>query len=136
MWKPKFYIIYPRKMIEQLQKPESWGYLCPGNLSEALQELLNVKSIGSELKLIWNHQHRWKVIEDNKIEPADLDDYLKADCSLISFKTKFLMKRAIKKLREMGMIEDVVCVGNYRDVILQQAYYKRNGKFNIVTELH
>ena len=117
-------------MINELTKPEGYGYLCAGNLSEALQDLLNVKQIGSELKLIWNNQHYYQVIKDNNILPEDLDDYLNAECCIISFKTEFTMKRALKKLKSMGMTSEIICVDNYRDVILQQANYKRTGEFN------
>lgn len=128
-WKPKNYIIYSYKIIDELEKPDGWGYLCAGNLSEALCELLNVKSIGSEIKLIWNNQHKWQLIEDYKLEPIDLEDYIKADCSVLSFKTEFLMNRALQQLKKMGATSDIICVDNYRDVILNQAYFHRTGKF-------
>lgn len=128
-WNPKYYIVYPRKMIYELKKPDGWGYLCSGDLPEALQLLLNTKAIGGEMKLIWNEQHRWNVIRDNKIEYNDLEDYIKSDCSMISFKTEFMMNRALKKLKEMGSKSEVICVDNYRDVILNQANFKRFGKF-------
>lgn len=128
-WCPKYYIVYPYKMINELDKPDGWGYLCAGNLSEALQEVLNVKSIGSEIKLIWNNQHRWKLIDDYQLEPDDLDCYLKSNCSLLSFKTEYLMKRCAKQLRKMGATCDIVLVDNYRDVILQQAHFATTGIF-------
>lgn len=128
-WKPNFFIIYPYKMINELEKPENYGYLCAGNLCEALRDLLNVKSIGSEIKLIWNNEHRWQLIKDYDLQPSDLDDYIKSNCSIISFKSDFLMKRAIKQLKKMGAKSEFICVDNYREVILQQAYYKRNGCF-------
>lgn len=128
-WNPKFYIIYPYNMINELEKPKNYGYLCAGNLSEALRDLLNVKSIGSELKLIWNNQHRWQIIEDYNLQPEDLDDYIKSDCAILSFESEFVMKRAIKQLKLMGAKSEFICVDNYRDVILQQANYKRNNQF-------
>ena len=97
-WKPKYFIIYPYKMINELTKPENYGYLCAGNLSEALRDTLNVKSIGSEIKLIWNNQHRWQLLKDYELDGNDLDDYIKSECSILSFKSQFLMKRTIKQL--------------------------------------
>lgn len=134
-WKPKYFIIYPYKMINELTKPENYGYLCAGNLSEALRDTLNVKSIGSEIKLIWNNQHRWQLLKDYELDGNDLDDYIKSECSILSFKSQFLMKRAIKQLKIMGAKSNMMCVDNYRDVIIEQAHYKRNGSFsNKITE--
>ena len=129
-WKPKYFIIYPYKMINELTKPENYGYLCAGNLSEALRDTLKVKSIGSEIKLIWNNQHRWQLLKDYELDGNDLDDYIKSECSILSFKSQFLMKRTIKQLKIMGAKSTMICVDNYRDVIIEQAHYKRNGSFS------
>lgn len=133
-WNPKYFIVYPRQMINELEKPEGWGYLSAGNLSVALKEVLNAKSIGSEIKLIWNNQHYWQLIKDYELEPQELDDYIKSDCSLLSFKSEFLMKRVVKQLNKMGAKTTFICINNYRDVILQQAHYKNFGKFKIENE--
>lgn len=132
-WKPKFYIIYPLKMIDEIRNPDASEYLCAGNLSETLQEVLNVKAIGSEIKLIWNNQHRWQIIKDYDLQPEDLDDYIKSNCSILSFKTEYVMKRAYRILHLMGAKSKIKCVENYRDVILNQANFKRNGEF--ITEI-
>lgn len=127
---PKYYIIYPRKVIDELTPPEGWS-LYPGNLGDALKELLNVKAIiGSEIKLIWNSGHRWSIIQDYNITPEDLDDFLKADCSLLSFETAALRNRVLKQLKKMGLKTEVASVDCYRDVLLQQAQYHRHGCFS------
>ncbi|UOX35295.1 hypothetical protein LXD69_07190 [Flavobacterium sediminilitoris] len=127
-WNPKFFIIYPRKIIAEIEKC-STEYLCAGNLSDKLKEVLNVKSIGSELKIIWNNNHKWQLIKDYDLEIIDLEDYVKSDCSILTFKTEFLMKKSVKALRKLGVKSEMICTDNYRDVIIQQAFYKRNGVF-------
>ncbi|WP_286914837.1 hypothetical protein [Flavobacterium sp. UBA4197] len=127
-FKPKYYIVFPRKMVNEMTWPTDWGHKCAGNLSEMLQDVLKVKTIGSELKLIWNSHHRYQVIKDNNITDAELDDYVKSDCSMISFQSAGTMKRAVKSLEKMGG-KNFVCLDSYREVILQQAHYKNNCEF-------
>lgn len=129
-WNPKYYIVYPRKMINELKRPDDWQFICPGNLSEVLEHVLKVETgIGSEMKLIWNDWHRRSVIEDNNITSDDLDDYLRANASILSFKSKAMMNKVLKTLKGMGAVSEMVCVYSYRDVILQQACFKRTGEW-------
>jgi hypothetical protein len=127
-WKPKFFIVYPDKMIHQIKWTDNWRNHTVSNLPEMLREILNVSTIGTEWKLIWNNHHKWQVIEQNNITALDLDDYLKADCSMLSFSTKGTMNKTAKLLIELGA-DNIICVENYRDMMLQQAYYKNNKKF-------
>ena len=127
-WKPKFFIVYPDKMIHQIKWPGNWASHSVSNLPEMLREFLNVSSIGSEMKLIWNQNHRWQVIEQNNITAQDLDDYLKADCSMLSFSAKGTMNKTAKLLIQLGA-DNIICVDTYRDMILQQAFYKKNNEF-------
>lgn len=94
-----------------------------------LREILNVSTIGGEWKLIWNNNHRRQVIKQNNISSQDLDDYLKADCSMLSFSAKGTMTKTAKLLIELGA-DNIICVDNYRDMMLQQAFYKKNKKFS------
>ena len=128
-WKPKFFIVYPDKMIHQIKWTDNWGCHSVSNLPEMLQEILNVSTIGSEMKLIWNNNHRWQVIEQNNISSQELDDYLKADCSMLSFSVKGTMNKTSKLLIELGA-DNIICVESYRDMMLQQAFYKNNKKFS------
>src|SRR5687768_6049146 len=102
-WKAKFYLIYPRKLVNEIKWPAEWGHQCSGNLADMLQEVLKIKSgIGSEIKLIWNDEHRRQLIKDYDITYRDLEDYIGADCSLLSFKSESLMNKTVKRLKEMG----------------------------------
>ena len=51
-WKPKFFIVYPDNMIHQIKWSDNWRVHCVSNLPEMLKEILNVSTIGSELKLM------------------------------------------------------------------------------------
>ncbi|MBD9179636.1 MAG: hypothetical protein EGP82_10770 [Odoribacter splanchnicus] len=129
-WNPNFYIVFPYSLAYQINWPEGWGYQCVANLPLMLKEVLNVSTIGSEIKLIWNEDHRDTMIKKNEITYEQLDDYLKSDCSMLSFLSEGTMKRAVKALKRMGAV-NFVCVSSYRDVILQQAYYRHNKNFNL-----
>ena len=126
-WKPKFYIVYADSMIQQVAFPEGWA-MCTANLPTLLRELLNISTIGSEIKLIWNLEHREIMLEKNGITNDQLDAYIKADCNMLSFTTKGTMRRVVKELKKMGC-ENFVCVDNYKDMILQQVFYQQNKYF-------
>lgn len=128
--KSNYFIVYPHKIIGELTPPEGWSCLYPGILPDALRDVMKVKSIGSEFKMIINERHRWSIIEDYDITSDDLDKYLSSDCSLLFFSTENLRNRALKQLQKMGLRSDVACVDNYRDVLLQQATYSRTGTFS------
>lgn len=128
-WKPKFFIVYPDKMIHQIKWTANWRNHTVSNLPGMLREILNVSTISTEFKLIWNNNHRWQVIEQNNISSSQLDDYLKADCSMLSFSAKGTMNKTAKLLIELGA-DNIICVDNYRDMMLQQAFYKKNKKFS------
>jgi hypothetical protein len=127
-WKPKYFIVYPNVMNDNLKWPENWGNTCRANLAAMLRQVLNTKSVGSEIKLIWNDQHRYTVLKDNQVNYSQLDNYLKAECGMLSFLSQTTRKRADKALRQMGG-EGFVYVDNYRDVILYQAHFRINKKF-------
>lgn len=127
-WKPNFYIVFPYSLAYQINWPEDWKYQCVANIPAMLKEVLNV-SIGSEIKLIWNEEHRDAMIKKYDITYEQLDDYLKSGCSMLSFISEGTMKRAVKALKQMGAM-NFVCVSSYRDVILQQAFYRHNNHFN------
>jgi hypothetical protein len=128
--KSNFFIVYPRKVIDELIPPEGWSCLYPGILADALRDAMKVKAMGTEMKIIWNEQHRWSIIKDYDITYEDLEAYLKADCSLLFFQTESLRNRTLKQLQKMGLKSDVASVDNYRDVLLQQATYHRTGAFS------
>lgn len=131
-WKRKFFLVYPRKIVNEITWPSDWGNQCSGNLSEMIREQLNVKrGVGSEIKLIWNDDHRRQLIRDYNISSSDIDDYIKADCTLLTFRSERLMTRALKLLSKMGATSDPCQTTEYRDVIVQQAEYYRFGKFKL-----
>lgn len=51
-WNPNFYIVFPYSLAYQIKWPEGWGYKCVDNIPLMLKEVLNVSTIGSEIKLI------------------------------------------------------------------------------------
>jgi len=128
--KEKFYIVYSNGGIEAMQWPESWKnkHQCRANIPAMLNEVLNIKSTGSEIKLIWNDWHRSVTIKNNDITYSDLDNYLKAESGMLWFISEYTRQRAIKALSKLGAT-DMVCVDNYRDVILYQAHFRLNKKF-------
>jgi hypothetical protein len=128
-FKSKFFIVFPRKLVDEISWPDTWGSHCVANLPTMLSEVLGIKFICGEIKLIWNEDHRWRIKEDNKVSHHELDDYLKADCNSLHFASEKGMKRAAKELTDRGG-KGYICVDNYRDVIIQQAFYRRNGSFN------
>ena len=132
-WKPRFYIVYPYSLVDQISWPEGWGNKCVANISSMLREVLNVSTIGSEIKLIWNDEHRYIMLEKNSITNKQLDDYIKSNCSMLSFISEGTMKRAVNALKSMGAI-NFICVNSYREVILQQAFYRHNKSFDNQTK--
>lgn len=130
--KPKFFIVYPYDMIDQIAWPEGCDYRCDANLPSMLEDVLEIKddSIGSEVKLIWNSSHRREMLVKNNITYDQLEDYLHSSCSMLSFGDKDLRKKVVETLKKLGAI-DFICVDSYRDMILQQAFYKENKKFNL-----
>lgn len=131
-WKPNFYIVFPYELAYQINWPEDWKYQCVDNIPKMLKEVLHVGTIGSEIKMIWNEHHREVMLEKNNITDEQLEDYLHADCSMLSFLSPGTMNRAVKALEKMGAT-NFICVNSYRDVILQQAFYRHNKKFKILT---
>lgn len=132
-WKPEFYIVYPRTMIYKIEWPDGAPYRCCANLAEMLQFVLNTESIGSEIKLIWNYNHRKIIMDKNNVTSEDIDNYVKASSSILSFMSKKIRDRVKKKLVDLGG-NDFIYVDSYRDVILQQAYYYKNKQFKNMEE--
>lgn len=131
-FKSKFFIVFPRKLVKEISWPDKWGNQCVGNLPDMLREVLGIKSISGEIKLIWNEDHRWRIKEDNQVSHHEIDDYIKADCNSLHFASEKSMKRAAKELTDRGG-KGFISLDNYRDVIIQQAYYKRNNSFQSET---
>jgi len=131
-FKSKFFIVFPRKMVNEITWPDTWGNQCVANLPDILKEVLGIKSICGEIKLIWNEEHRYRILKDNQVSHQELDDYKKADCNSLHFNSEKSMKRAAKELTDRGG-KGFICLDNYRDVIVQQAYYKRNNSFQLET---
>lgn len=133
-FKSKFYILYKHGMENQIQWPEGWGNTCRANLASMLQEVLNTKAVGGELKLIWNYQHEKEIRTKYDITYDQLQDYLKAESGSLHFQSEGTRKRAAKALEKMGA-KDLVFVDNYRDVLLYQAHFRNHEKFPSETEV-
>lgn len=128
-WKPKYFIIYTYIDFDKMGWPDDAPvYCCMGNLSTLLQHELNIQTIGSEIKLIWNWQHRQQVLKDNDITNDVLEKYLKSNCTILSFAAEGTMNRALKVLIKLGL-RNMVCANSYREMILQQAHYQENKVF-------
>ncbi|MDH6358953.1 hypothetical protein [Parabacteroides sp. PF5-9] len=127
-WKPKYYIVYPMLLVDQIEWPEGCAYRCAANLPSMLKQLLNTKSIGAEIKLIWNDNHRRIIMEKNNVTSEDIDNYVRADCCMLSFLSERTRKRAAKLLTELGG-KGFIYVNSYGDLILQQAYHYKNKRF-------
>lgn len=126
--KQKYYIVYPHKSVEDLQWECTTHYRCRAHIPNMLQQLLGVKTVGDEIKLIWNHQHEAQMIKEYEVTYSQLRDYIKASCCMISFTAKGTRKRAIEHLKRLGAKE--MCLSdNYRDVIILQAHYHNNKSF-------
>lgn len=128
-WNPKFYIVYPRIMVDQIEWPEGCDYRCVANLASMFGDKLNCKSIGAEFKLIWNYEHRKVIMDKNNVTSEEIDDYVRADCNMLSFLSERTRARAVKFLTKIGG-KNFICVNSYRDVILQQAFFNNNKTFN------
>lgn len=127
-FKPKYYIVHLYSLSDEITWPEGWGNRCPANLIYLLREQLKNEKIGGEIKCIWNDSHRMEILRKYEITYEQLDNYLKADCTIISFQSKGTRKRALKFLENHGA-KSFICVDNYRDVLTTQAYYSLNNKF-------
>lgn len=108
-WKPKFYIVYPRIMVDQIEWPEGCDYRCVANLASMLGDKLNCKSIGAEIKLIWNYEHRKVIMDKNNVTSEEIDDYVRADCNMLSFLSERTRARAVKFLTKIGGEEFHLC---------------------------
>lgn len=125
-WDPQYYIVYPTSMVEQIKWPEDWENTC--NLPAMLREILNDEHIGSEFKMIWNNKHREEIISEYNVTAQQLEDYKMARCNILTFQLERTMLQATEVLKRMGA-KKFICVDNYRDVILQQAYYRNSHNF-------
>ena len=127
-FKPKFFIVYPHSSVESLKWECTTHYKCMAHIPNMLQELLKISTIGSEIKLIWNEQHRYEVIKNNNITYKQLEDYLKSNCSIISFSAKGTRKRALKEMKRLGA-KEMFLVDSYREVIIAQSNYRNYKSF-------
>lgn len=103
-FKSNFFILYDNSINKQIKWPEQWGNTCMANLAPMLREVLNTTAIGSEIK------------------------YIKANCGSLHFQSKGTRKRALIALQNMGAT-NLICVDNYRDVLIYQAYFHNNKTF-------
>lgn len=135
MFKPKFYIVYPNRIIDEITWAENAPYRCGANFPGMFESVLKLpdNSIGSEIKLIWNNEHRNTIIQKNDVEYDDVENYLKADCSILSFEEQNIRDMVSMQLDILGG-KDFVCVDSYRDVILKQAFYRLNKTFEEPSE--
>ena len=122
-FKPKFYIVYPHSSVNDLEWECTTHYRCMGHIPNMLQELLNVKTIGSEIKWIIDNHHRYSLMEKYNVTSEDIDNYVKSNCGLISFTAKGTRSRALKEMKRLGAKEMYLADG-YRDVLLSQANYR------------
>ena len=127
-FKPKYFILFPYIMIENMTWPDNCDYRCAANLPSMLRQKLNVKTIGGEIKLIWNDEHRNIILKKNNITNEQLNDYIKSNSCMLSFLSNMTRKRVMKYMDKLNAI-GYVCVENYRDVLLYQAFYQNNKKF-------
>ncbi len=119
-FKPKFFIVIPHSSINNLVWECTTHYPCMAHIPHMLRELLNVKTIGREIKWIVNQEHRLSVMKKYNVSWEDIDDYLRADASMISFSAKRTRDRAIKELKRLDIGKIYAC-DSYRDMLLKQA---------------
>lgn len=129
-FKSKYYIVFPRKMVEEIEWPQGWGHQCAGNVAEMLREHLGVSRIASEIKFLVSESERWKIINDYNVSYQDTEDFLNSQCSTLHFNSKIAMKKAATALKKMGA-KKLTCTDSYREVILQHGYYKHNNEFKL-----
>lgn len=122
---PKYYIVYPYKMTNEVQVPEGWGSF-PHALTVLLKELTGAKYLGSEIKWILDGGHRRSLMNDYNVTSEDLDDYLKSGCHIFSFTNKLHRQKALEELTNMKA-RSFIAVDGYRHVLLTQTYFKRKG---------
>lgn len=132
MINPKYYIVYPYKMTDEIIVPKGWGSF-PHAITVLLKELTGAKYLGSEIKWILDNNHRRSLIEEYNVTDQDIEDYLKSRCHIFSFTNKIHRNKAVKELIKMRA-KTFISVDGYRDVLLTQAYYTRNNELpNIST---
>lgn len=134
-FKPKYYIVYPYKSVENLKWECTTHYACMAHIPIMLKELLNVKTIGSEIKWIIDSRHKQELIEDYNVTSEDLENYVKSSCSIITFKSKGTRKRALKEMKRLGATE-MYLADSYREVILSQAHYRLHKNFSNLINNH
>lgn len=127
-FKSKYYIVFPRKMVEEIKWPQGWGHLCAGNVAEMLRELLGIARIAGEIKFLVSESEKWKISSDYNVSYEDIEHFLNSPCSTLHFNSKIAMKKAETTLKKMGATK-LICVDSYREVILQQGYYKCYNEF-------
>ncbi len=127
-WKPKYFIVYPHKSVDNLRWECTTHYACMAHIPNMLRELLGVSTVGREIKLIWNFQHQSEMKDKYNISYQQLEDYIKSNCSMLSFTAKGTRKRAIKELKRLGA-KELCLADSYRDMMLMQAFYRNHQSF-------
>ena len=131
--KSKHYILYEHGMELLINWPDGWGNTCRANIPSMLKEVLNVKSISTEIKGILGSWHHREIVTNNEVTYQDVEDYVKSSTSSIHFQSPGTRKRAVKALMKMGA-ESLVLVDSYRDLILYQAHHYNHGKFPNISD--
>lgn len=129
-FKSKYYIVFPRKIVEEIKWPKQWGYQCPGNLAEMLRENLGIARIASEIKWFVSNSERWKIIRDYNVTYEETEHFFNSPCGTLHFNSETAMKKAASALKKMGATK-LICTDSYREVILQHVHYKHNNEFKI-----
>lgn len=127
-WKPKYFILYTNDINEKITWPEGWGNTCRANIVPMLREVLNTKSIGSEIKIIWNSDHEYEMIKKYGLTYDQLREYLNAKSGSLHFETQSLRKITFEHLQKIGA-ENLTLVDDYKKVILYQSYFYNHGFF-------
>ncbi len=119
-FKRNFFLVIPRPSVDNLIWECTTHYKCIGNIPDMLRELLNVKTIGSEIKWVVNTEHRLNIMRKHNVSWDDIDNYLQADAFMLAFSAKRTRDRAIKELKRLKAGEMYLC-DSYRDMLLKQA---------------
>lgn len=127
-WKPKYYIVYSHATVENLRWECDTHYRCMGHICYMLQGLLNVKTIGSEIKWILGGWHEAQLVKDHGVTYQEISDYVKSRCCMLSFTAKGTRKRALAEMQRLGA-KEMYLADSYGDMMKAQAHYKNHNKF-------
>lgn len=127
-WKPKYYIVFSDKSMDDLKWECTTHYQCYAHIPNMLQELLGVSTIGGELKICFGWWHKSEMVKKHNVTYDEIDDFFAANTHILSFSAEGTRKKAVKQLLRLGA-KGLCLVDSYRDAILYQAYYHKNKSF-------